>query len=166
MLSRLWAFYICWMQFWNLVLVCLKEICPACKSITRQILFPFPACSWEVSISSDSEKPGVFNAPPVSAVYYWWGFTCPSSWRVLQTICTFHHSVYVKTAKRKACTWGIDAESIHWNASPEEPTYYCKWGPAFHKNSNLSPKHGNSSHQGTKVVCTVWAALAMRPTGL
>lgn len=37
---------------------------------------------------------------------------------------------------------------------------------AFCKRSSLSPRHGNSSQQGTSVGCTAWAASTVRPAGL
>lgn len=43
---------------------------------------------------------------------------------------------------------------------------HCGWGPASHKKSSLSPRRSNSRQQGTNVVCTAWAASAMRPAGL
>lgn len=60
----------------------------------------------------------------------------------------------------------LEAESILWNAWTVEPICHCGWGPAFHKKSSLSPKHSNSRQQGTNVVCTAWAASAVRPAGL
>ncbi|XP_070355453.1 dual specificity mitogen-activated protein kinase kinase 5 isoform X14 [Equus asinus] len=40
--------------------------------------------------------------PPPLHLFECAGFARPSGWRVLRAICTFHHSVHAKTAKRKA----------------------------------------------------------------